>query len=73
MEFGQPLHAFDFHRLGENRIVVRRVKAGEILKTLDEEERNLTSDMLVIADAEKPVALAGVMGGFDSEITESDG
>ena len=59
MEFGQPLHAFDFHRLGENRIVVRRVKAGEMLKTLDEEERNLTSDMLVIADAEKPVALAG--------------
>lgn len=70
MEFGQPLHAFDFHRLGENRIVVRRVKAGEMLKTLDEEERNLTSDMLVIADAEKPVALAGVMGGFESEITE---
>ena len=70
MEYGQPLHAFDFHRLAENRIVVRRVKSGEILKTLDEEERLLTSDMLVIADAEKPVALAGVMGGFDSEITD---
>lgn len=70
MEYGQPLHAFDFHRLAEKRIVVRRVKSGEVLKTLDEEERILTSDMLVIADAEKPVALAGVMGGFDSEITD---
>ena len=70
MEYGHPLHAFDYHRLAENRIVVRRVNTGEILKTLDEEKRLLTSDMLVIADAEKPVALAGVMGGFESEITD---
>jgi phenylalanyl-tRNA synthetase beta chain len=70
MEYGHPLHAFDYHQLAENRIVVRRIKTGELLKTLDEEERLLTSDMLVIADAEKPVALAGVMGGFDSEITD---
>ena len=71
MEYGQPLHAFDYHKLTENRIVVRRAVSGEKLKTLDEIERELTSDMLVIADAEKPVALAGVMGGYDSEITEA--
>ncbi len=71
MEYGQPLHAFDYHKLTENRIVVRRAMAGEKLTTLDEIERELASDMLVIADAEKPVALAGVMGGYDSEITEA--
>ena len=71
MEFGQPLHAFDYNKLAENRIVVRRASDGEKLTTLDEEERELTQDMLVIADADKPVALAGVMGGYDSEITES--
>ena len=69
MEYGQPLHAFDYHKLAENRIVVRRAAEGELLTTLDEIERELTSDMLVIADAEKPVALAGIMGGYDSEIT----
>ena len=69
MEYGHPLHAFDYHQLTENRIVVRRAKPGEKLKTIDAEERELTPDMLVIADAENPVALAGVMGGFDSEIT----
>ncbi|MXV74020.1 phenylalanine--tRNA ligase subunit beta [Candidatus Poribacteria bacterium] len=71
MEYGQPLHAFDYHKLTENRIVVRRAMAGEKLTTLDEIERELTTDMLVIADAEKPVALAGVMGGYDSEITKA--
>ena len=71
MEYGQPLHAFDYHKLTENRLVVRRAISGEKLKTLDEIERELTSEMLVIADAEKPVALAGVMGGYDSEITEA--
>ena len=70
MEYGQPLHAFDYHRLTENRIVVRRATDGEHITTLDEVERELTSDMLVIADAEKPVALAGIIGGYDSEITE---
>jgi len=70
MEYGQPLHAFDYHKLAENRIVVRRAAGDENLTTLDETDRELTSDMLVIADAEKPVALAGVMGGYDSEITE---
>ncbi|MCG9130695.1 phenylalanine--tRNA ligase subunit beta [Candidatus Poribacteria bacterium] len=71
MEYGQPLHAFDYHKLTENRIVVRRAAVGENLTTLDEIERELTPDMLVIADAEKPVALAGIMGGYDSEITDT--
>ncbi|MYC78090.1 phenylalanine--tRNA ligase subunit beta [Candidatus Poribacteria bacterium] len=71
MEYGQPLHAFDYHKLTENRIVVRRATEGERITTLDEVARDLTPDMLVIADAEKPVALAGIMGGYDSEITET--
>ena len=71
MEYGQPLHAFDYHKLAENRIVVRRAAVGENITTLDEIDRELISDMLVIADAEKPVALAGVMGGYVSEITET--
>jgi phenylalanyl-tRNA synthetase beta chain len=69
MECGHPLHAFDYHKLAENRIVVRCAKAGETIKTLDEEERELTPDMLVIADAENPVAMAGIIGGFNSAIT----
>jgi phenylalanyl-tRNA synthetase beta chain len=68
-ELGQPLHAFDFEKLGGRRIVVRRANAGEKLKTLDGVERTLTNDMLVIADAEKAVALAGIMGGEESEIS----
>ena len=71
MEYGQPLHAFDYHKLAENRIVVRRAADGEQVTTLDEVKRELTADMLVIADAEKSVALAGIMGGYDSEITET--
>ena len=73
MEYGQPLHAFDYHKLGENRIVVRRAMENENITTLDEVERKLNPNMLVIADAEKPVALAGVMGGHYSEITEKTG
>jgi len=68
-ELGQPLHAFDFARLGGQRIVVRRAKAGEKIKTLDGVERTLNAEMLVIADAERPVALAGIMGGEESEIS----
>jgi phenylalanyl-tRNA synthetase beta chain len=68
-EMGQPLHAFDFDRLGGRRIVVRRARAGEKLVTIDGHERELNGDMLVIADAARPVALAGVMGGRDSEVS----
>lgn len=71
MEMGQPLHAFDLDKLGEKRIVVRRAKAGEPMTTLDGVERALDEDTLVIADARQPVALAGVMGGEDSEVSEA--
>lgn len=70
LEYGQPMHAFDAARLRE-RIVVRRAHDGERLRTLDGVERALTPDDLVIADAERAVALAGVMGGEDSEVTEA--
>lgn len=69
-ELGNPMHSFDLNKLAENRLVVRRAKNGEIIKTLDEVERKLDETMLVICDAEKPVAVGGVMGGFDSGITE---
>jgi phenylalanyl-tRNA synthetase beta chain len=68
-EFGQPLHAFDLAKLVEGRIVVRRAASGEEIKTLDGVERKLEPGMLVIADAKRPVAVAGVMGGQDSEIS----
>jgi len=68
-EQGQPLHAFDFAKLIEQRIVVRRAAAGEKIKTLDGTERLLDSEMLVIADAARAVALAGVMGGEATEIS----
>ena len=67
-ELGQPMHAFDLDKLAEKRIVVRRARAGEKIKTLDGAERTLTKDMCVIADASRPVAIAGVMGGAESEI-----
>ena len=68
-ETGQPLHAFDLEKLAGARIVVRRAAAGERLVTLDGEERELDPEVLVIADAERPVALAGIMGGLESEVT----
>jgi phenylalanyl-tRNA synthetase beta chain len=71
METGQPLHAFDFDRLSDHRIVVRQAKKGETFITLDKKEHLLTPDMLMICDGEKPVALAGIMGGHNSEVTES--
>ncbi|MCE5314938.1 MAG: phenylalanine--tRNA ligase subunit beta [Armatimonadota bacterium] len=70
MELGQPLHAFDYKLLHGSQIIVRRAKPGETMATLDGEERKLENDMLVIADADRPVALAGVMGGLYSEISE---
>lgn len=71
MECGQPLHAFDFDRLAENRIVVRTAEKGETFVTLDQKERILDPEMLMICDGKKPVAIAGVMGGLNSEIGNS--
>ena len=71
METGQPLHAFDFDRLAENRIVVRTARENEIFVTLDGKERRLDPEMLMICDGKKPVALAGVMGGLNSEIEDA--
>ncbi len=68
-ETGQPLHAFDFDRVEGRQIIVRRGRPGEKIKTLDKQVRLLNPDMLVIADRDNPVALAGIMGGYDSEIT----
>ncbi|MCH2590536.1 MAG: phenylalanine--tRNA ligase subunit beta [Planctomycetales bacterium] len=69
METGQPLHAFDFDKLADGRIVVREATAGEQLEAINHTTYKLTPGMCVIADAEKPVALGGVMGGVDTEIT----
>lgn len=69
-ELGQPMHAFDLDTLAENRIIVRRARASETIKTLDETVRNLDESVLAICDAEKPVAVAGVMGGFETGISE---
>ncbi|WP_018394118.1 phenylalanine--tRNA ligase subunit beta [Bacillus sp. 37MA] len=68
MEYGQPLHAFDLDRLGSNEIVVRRASEGEKFVTLDDTERTLSADQLVITNGKEPVALAGVMGGANSEV-----
>src|SRR5579864_3197452 len=69
-EMGHPTHAFDLDLLQGGKIIVRRARAGETLKTLDGAERKLSPEDLIIADANRPVALAGVMGGFDTMITE---
>lgn len=69
--FGQPLHAFDYDKLGSQEILVRRANAGEELVTLDGETRKLTPENIVITNGTQPVALAGTMGGLDSEITET--
>jgi len=68
LEYGQPLHAFDYDRLGSKEILVRRAKDGEKIVTLDDQERTLTSEHLVITNCTEPVALAGVMGGANSEV-----
>jgi phenylalanyl-tRNA synthetase beta chain len=71
LEVGQPLHAFDWQRLGSNTIIVRRAHPGEALRTLDGEERSLTSEMMVVTDGQRARSLAGVMGGEDSEIADT--
>jgi phenylalanyl-tRNA synthetase beta chain len=70
LEMGQPLHAFDFHRLEEKRIVVRTAAPGFTFTTLDGTGRKMPKDALMICDGKKPVALAGIMGGLNSEIEE---
>ncbi len=70
LEYGEPLHAFDYNQIRGKKIIVRRAKKGEVMVTLDGNKRALLPDMLVIADTERAVALAGVMGGYDSEVTE---
>ena len=71
LEYGQPMHAFDYDCLQDGRIIVRRAQAGEGITTLDDQPHELTDDMLVIADGHRPVAVAGVMGGANSEITDN--
>ncbi|MBI2854355.1 MAG: phenylalanine--tRNA ligase subunit beta [Chloroflexi bacterium] len=71
LEHGQPLHAFDYAKLTDRKIVVRRARQGESLTSLDGVERPLNCEMLVIADSRRPVALAGVMGGANSEVSEA--
>jgi len=71
LELGQPMHAFHFSCITGSKIIVRTAREGEVIKTLDGQERKLDTNMLVIADAERPVGVAGVMGGENSEITDN--
>ncbi|MGB9976676.1 phenylalanine--tRNA ligase subunit beta [Thermovenabulum sp.] len=71
LELGQPLHAFDYDKIKGKEIIVRRACKGETITTLDGKQRELNEEMLVIADKERPVAIAGIMGGEDSEIKEN--
>ncbi len=71
MEYSQPLHSFDYDKLSEHRIVVRRAEEGEVMVSIDGTTCHLDEQMLVIADAQKAVAIAGVMGGLSTEVTES--
>ncbi|MDE6601776.1 MAG: phenylalanine--tRNA ligase subunit beta [Lachnospiraceae bacterium] len=69
-EYGQPMHAFDLDTIAGHKIIVRRAKDGDVFRTLDGQERNLDSDVLMICDAEKEVGIAGIMGGENSMITD---
>ena len=71
LELGQPLHAFDLKKIPNKKIVVRRAKKGEKITTLDDEERELSTENLLITNGEKPIAIAGVMGGENTEIDET--
>ncbi len=70
LEYGQPMHAFDLRDLADNKIIVKRAAQGEVIKTLDSQDRTLSPDDLVIADGKRAVAIAGVMGGFNSEVKD---
>ncbi|MBE0449218.1 MAG: phenylalanine--tRNA ligase subunit beta [Clostridia bacterium] len=69
LEYGQPIHAFDLHSVSGGEIIIRRAVEGEVITTLDDKDRVLSQDMLVIADKDKPIAIAGVMGGANTEIS----
>ena len=71
LEYGQPMHAFDYRYVSSGKIVVRRAKDGEVLTTLDGNEHTLTDKMLVIADSDRAIGLAGIMGGLNSEILDT--
>jgi phenylalanyl-tRNA synthetase beta chain len=71
LELGQPMHAFDVERLGGRQLVIRRASEGERIRTLDGVARELDPEMLIIADADRPAAIGGVMGGYDSEISDT--
>ncbi|GGP13388.1 phenylalanine--tRNA ligase subunit beta [Oceanobacillus neutriphilus] len=70
LEYGQPLHAFDYDQFGSKQVVIRQGKENETMVTLDDQERQLNENNLVITNGKEPVALAGVMGGADSEVTD---
>ena len=71
LEYGQPIHAFDINTLAGGKVVIRTANEGDKFTTLDETERTLSEGMLMICDAEKPAAIAGVMGGLDSDIRDN--
>ncbi|MGB3367935.1 MAG: phenylalanine--tRNA ligase subunit beta [Acidaminobacteraceae bacterium] len=71
LEFGQPIHAYDLDKLKGNKIIARRARENEIITTLDDVERKLTREMLVITDSERTVGIAGIMGGEDTEVKDS--
>ncbi len=71
LEYGQPLHAFDYDRIAGREIIVRRATPGEVFTTLDDVERTLSPDVLLIADGDRPVGIAGIMGGSNTEVSES--
>ena len=71
LEFGQPLHAFDYDKVANHEIIVRRAADGQVFTTLDDVERTLNSDVLMIADGARDVAIAGVMGGLNTEISDT--
>ncbi len=70
LEFGQPMHAFDYDKLADHKVIIRNAKDGEKITTLLEEEVTLDSSILIIADSQKPIAIAGIMGGQDTKVTE---
>jgi len=71
LEYGQPLHAFDYNKICDQKIIVRRAGTEDRITSLDGVERSLNSEVLVIADVNKPVAIAGIMGGLDAEVTQN--